>query len=96
MVFEVVQSMCGRGVGALLVSIEGSPSGILGERDVMTRVIVVRSDPQVTPGAEVMTCEVVCVEPSTSARQAMAIMTERRCRHLPVVMTRDDARARHE
>ncbi|WP_437604043.1 CBS domain-containing protein [Sorangium sp. So ce590] len=84
-VFEAVQSMCVRHVGALLVSIDGSPSGIISERDVMTRVILAWRDPATTPVAEVMTCEVVCVEPSTTARQAMAVMTERRCRHLPVV-----------
>ena len=84
-VFEAVQSMCMRRVGALLVSIDGSPSGIISERDVMARVILARRDPAETPVAEVMTCEVVCVEPSTPARQAMAVMTERRCRHLPVV-----------
>lgn len=51
----------------------------------MTRVILARRDPATTPVAGVMTCAVVCVEPSTPARQAMAVMTERRCRHLPVV-----------
>ncbi|WP_437675642.1 CBS domain-containing protein [Sorangium sp. So ce131] len=84
-VFEAVQSMCARHVGALLVSIDSSPSGIVSERDVMTRVILARRDPAKTLVAEVMTREVVCVEPSTQARQAMAVMTERRCRHLPVV-----------
>ncbi|XXX72274.1 CBS domain-containing protein [Sorangium sp. So ce134] len=84
-VFDAVQSMCARHVGALLVSIDASPSGIISERDVMTRVILARRDPAKTLVAEAMTSEVVCVEPSTPARQAMAVMTERRCRHLPVV-----------
>ncbi|AUX48670.1 inosine-5-monophosphate dehydrogenase [Sorangium cellulosum] len=84
-VFEAVQWMCARHVGALLVSIDGSPSGIISERDVMTRVILARRDPAKTLVADVMTREVVCVEPGTPARQAMAVMTERRCRHLPVV-----------
>ncbi|AUX25645.1 inosine-5-monophosphate dehydrogenase [Sorangium cellulosum] len=83
-VFEAVQSMCARRVGALLVSIDASPSGIISERDVLTRVILARREPATTLVAEVMTREVVCVEPSTPARQAMAVMTERRCRHLPV------------
>ena len=51
----------------------------------MKRGKLARRDPATTPVAGVMTCAVVCVEPSTPARQAMAVMTERRCRHLPVV-----------
>ncbi|WP_437735555.1 CBS domain-containing protein [Sorangium sp. So ce1335] len=83
-VFEAVHAMCARHVGALLVSVDSSPSGIISERDVMTRVILARRDPATTLVAEVMTREVVCVDPNTAARQAMAVMTERRCRHLPV------------
>ncbi|WP_437328874.1 hypothetical protein [Sorangium sp. So ce381] len=60
--------MCARHVGALLVSIDSSPSGILSERDVMTRVILARRNPAITLVVEVMTREVICVEPSTPAR----------------------------
>ncbi|WP_437983479.1 hypothetical protein [Sorangium sp. So ce117] len=55
-------------MGALLVSIDSSPSGILSERDVMTRVILARRNPATTLVVEVMTREVICVEPSTPAR----------------------------
>jgi CBS domain-containing protein len=84
-VHRAVEAMCERRVGALLVTADGAPLGMFSERDVMTRVILARRDPERTPVAEVMTREVLCVEPATRARVAMAVMTERRCRHLPVV-----------
>jgi CBS domain-containing protein len=84
-VFEAVQTMCERHVGALLVATPERTTGILSERDVMTRVILARRDPDRTRVDEVMTHYVVCVRVTTSVREAMAVMTERRCRHLPVV-----------
>ncbi len=72
-------------VGAVLVCDGTACSGIFTERDLMTRVILNGLDPTTTRVAEVMTADVACVQPSTPASEAMAIMTERRCRHLPVV-----------
>jgi CBS domain-containing protein len=84
-VFEAVEIMCAHRVGALLVATSNATYGIISERDVMTRVILERRDPAGTRVHEVMTHAVACVRPSTGAREAMAVMTERRCRHLPVV-----------
>ena len=84
-VFEAVEMMCARHVGALLVATTSATYGIISERDVMTRVILERRDPAATRVDEVMTHAVACVRPTTGAREAMAVMTERRCRHLPVV-----------
>jgi CBS domain-containing protein len=84
-VFEAVEMMCARRVGALLVATTSATYGIISERDVMTRVILERRDPATTRVEQVMTAAVACVRPDTPAREAMAIMTERRCRHLPVV-----------
>ena len=72
-------------IGALLVCNAGVPLGIFSERDLMRRVILARKDPMTTLVEHVMTTDVVCVTPTTRAREAMAIMTNRRCRHLPVV-----------
>lgn len=80
-----VQMMCERRVGALLVATTQATLGIVSERDVLVRLILEHRDPQATPVSEVMTRAVVCVSPTTTAREAMAVMTERRCRHLPVV-----------
>ena len=84
-VFSAVSEMCRQHVGALLVMDEGVALGIISERDMLTRVLLQRRDPITTKVSEVMTTEVVCVELDTSPTEAMRIMTERRCRHLPVV-----------
>ncbi len=83
-VLDAVERMCAQKVGALLVCDAGHPVGMFSERDLMTKVILGRKDPAVTTIGEVMSAEVVYVEPATSASEAMAVMTERRCRHLPV------------
>jgi CBS domain-containing protein len=84
-VLQAVETMCGRKVGSLIVCDGGAPVGIITERDLMTDVVLARRDPAATRVEEVMARDVVCIEPSTSAEEAMAIMTEQRCRHLPVV-----------
>jgi CBS domain-containing protein len=84
-VFHAVEKMCAERVGALMVCEEGRPVGIFTERDLMNRVILARRDPATTTIEEVMSHDVVYVEPTTRMEEAMAVMTERRCRHLPVV-----------
>jgi len=84
--YEAVQEMCRHHVGALLVCKDGKPRGIVSERDVMARVILQRLKPDEIHVEEVMTRDVVCVQPHTTVHEAMAVMTERRCRHLPVVV----------
>jgi CBS domain-containing protein len=83
-VVEAVERMCSEKVGALLVCEAGHPVGMFTERDLMTKVILGRLDPATTTVGEVMSREVVYVEPTAGASEAMAVMTERRCRHLPV------------
>jgi CBS domain-containing protein len=82
---DAVEAMCRARVGSLLVCRDGQPIGTFTERDLMARVVVARREPARTRVREVMTPEVICVEPETPVREAMAIMTKRRCRHLPVV-----------
>lgn len=84
-VYEAVEEMCRHRVGALLVCDGDAPVGMFSERDLLVRVILARRDPATTTVGEVMTHEVVCVPRETRAAEAMAIVTERRCRHLPVV-----------
>lgn len=84
-VLEAVQKMNQEHVGALLVCSEGKLVGIFTERDVLIRVVDRGCDPSATRVAEVMTRELVVVKPSTSVEEAMAIVTEKRCRHLPVM-----------
>lgn len=84
-VLSAVEMMSSKRIGALMVCEQGKPLGMFTERDLMTRVILGGRDPATTRIDEVMSKDVVFVEPSTRAEEAMAIMTERRCRHLPVV-----------
>jgi CBS domain-containing protein len=85
-VLEAVDEMCRVHVGALLVMLGDTPVGILSERDVMRRVILRRLDPEKTQVGATMTKDVVCITSDASPEQAMAVMTQRRCRHLPVVL----------
>ncbi|MBE7518094.1 MAG: CBS domain-containing protein [Thermoflexaceae bacterium] len=82
---DAVHHMNDSGVGALLVTEGAAPVGIFTERDVLRRVVDVGRDPNSTRVDEVMTADLIVVEPSTTIDQAMAVMTQRRCRHLPVV-----------
>jgi signal-transduction protein with cAMP-binding, CBS, and nucleotidyltransferase domain len=84
-ILEAVEQMCRERVGALLVMDRTTPVGIVSERDVMTRGVLKRRSPDATAVANVMTKEVVCVGAEASVEEAMAIMTHRHCRHLPVV-----------
>jgi CBS domain-containing protein len=86
LVLAAVDEMCRQHVGALLVMDGESAVGIVSERDLMKRVLLERRDPAATRIDEVMTRDVVCVPVDASPGEAMRIMTERRCRHLPVVV----------
>ena len=84
-VLDAVDMMCERRIGALLVATTQATLGILSERDVLKRVILEGREPDQTCVEDVMTRAVACVHDTTPVGDAMAIMTERRCRHLPVV-----------
>jgi CBS domain-containing protein len=85
-VIDAVDEMCHWHVGAILVCDDyGRPVGMFSERDLMERVVLRRRDPIATNVDEVMTREVACIDCDTTVNEAMAIMTQRRCRHLPVM-----------
>lgn len=84
-VLAAVRQMNDRRIGALLVVDRGRPVGIFTERDVLVRVISTGLDPEATPVGEVMTRNPVVIRSDATVAQAMVVITERRCRHLPVV-----------
>ncbi|MFN3413931.1 MAG: CBS domain-containing protein [Thermoanaerobaculum sp.] len=84
-VLQAARAMDAHNVGSLLVVDGDKPVGIFSERDLMRRVVVAGKDPAKVKVQEVMSRDVWVVEPDTRVKEAMAIMTERRCRHLPVV-----------
>ena len=84
-VYEAVQRMVETNVGSLLVTEDGEITGIVTERDYLRRVAVDPGDDKETPVRAIMSSPVVVVTPETSIDECMALMTNRRIRHLPVV-----------
>ncbi len=84
-VLDAVQRMNDRRIGSLIVCERDVPVGIFTERDVLMRVVAVFADPRTTLVEVVMTRDLVTIAPDTSIAEAMALITHRRCRHLPVV-----------
>jgi CBS domain-containing protein len=72
-------------VGAVLVMSGARLLGIFSERDVLRRVVGEHRDPDKTQIADVMTHELVVMRPSATVQDAMSVVAERRCRHLPIV-----------
>ncbi|HZT92235.1 MAG TPA: CBS domain-containing protein [Gaiellaceae bacterium] len=86
-VIDAVRTMVDANVGAILVTgADGRIEGIFTERDYLRRVAVEGRDQRETAVSEVMTREVIVVTPDTSVEEAMALMTDRRIRHAPVVV----------
>jgi CBS domain-containing protein len=84
-VWEAASAMAERRIGAVLVLQEGRIAGLFSERDLLARVVLKGLDPRETPVGSVMSTDLVVVTPDTPVHEAMAVMTERRCRHLPVM-----------
>ena len=84
-VLEAVRRMNDNGIGAILIARGAGPVGIFTERDILRRVVARGLDPATTPIGEVMTREIVFVGPTVTVGEAMAIITARRIRHLPVM-----------
>lgn len=84
-VLDAVRKMNAEKIGCLLVQTQKEVVGIFTERDVLTRVVDQGRDPVATRVEDVMTNNPVAVAPSTTVEEAMVVVTERRCRHLPVM-----------
>ena len=83
-VIEALQLMAQKDVGALLVMDGEKLVGIVSERDYARKVILHGKSSQDVPVRDVMTSQVITVDPSYSVEQCMALVTQRRIRHLPV------------
>jgi CBS domain-containing protein len=84
-VFEAIQRMVEANVGSLLVFEGDVLKGIVTERDYLRRVALEGRTERETTVGEIMTAPLVYVTPETSIEECMAVMTERRIRHLPVL-----------
>ena len=84
-VLEALKIMADREVGAVLVMDGDKLIGILSERDYARKVVLAGRSSRESPVRDVMTTQVVCVPPERSVEDCMALMTDNRLRHLPVV-----------
>jgi CBS domain-containing protein len=84
-VYDAVKQMVEANTGSLLVTVDGRIEGIVTERDYLRRVTLEGRTDQETPVSEIMSGPLIVVRPDTSVEECMAVMTDRRIRHVPVV-----------
>lgn len=84
-VFEALEVMASHDIGAVLVCTGGEIEGILSERDYARQVILKGKASRDTRVREIMSTDLVTVDPDRGIEECMALMTGRRIRHLPVV-----------
>ena len=85
MVIDAIRLMDEKNVGALPVVENGKLVGIVSERDYTRKVILKGRSSKDTPVSDIMTKQVLTVNPSNSVTECMQIMTDKRVRHLPVL-----------
>ena len=84
-VFDAVKLMAEKNIGALMV-IEGEKIvGLITERDYARKIVLMARSSKETPVRDVMTSQVMYVRPDQTSEECMALMTENRLRHLPVM-----------
>ena len=84
-VYDAMKLMADKGIGALLVIEREKVVGIISERDYARKVILQGRSSRTTQVREIMTSRVAYAEPEQNIEECMALMTEMRIRHLPVM-----------
>ncbi|HEY5292347.1 MAG TPA: CBS domain-containing protein [Burkholderiales bacterium] len=84
-VLDALKLLAEKDVGAVLVMDGTHLVGIFSERDYARKVALKGKSSSDTPVSEIMTRQVVCVTPAQTNEECMALMTEKRIRHLPVI-----------
>ena len=84
-VYAAIKLLADYEIGALMVMDRGKLVGIVSERDYTRKVALQGRNSKDTTVADIMTSNVMVVKPQTSTRDAMALMSEKKIRHLPVL-----------
>jgi len=85
-VFDAVQMMAEKNVGALAVVENGRLVGMVSERDYTRKVILHGKASKTTPVREILSGQVIAVTPDHTIEACLRLMTEHRIRHLPVLV----------
>jgi CBS domain-containing protein len=84
-VFEAIKKMADRDVGSVVVIDDGKPVGIFTERHYARKVFLEGRASPTTRVGDIMETRVACARPEQTVEECMAVMTEKRIRHLPVL-----------
>ncbi|MGJ3493781.1 Hypoxic response protein 1 [Piscirickettsia salmonis] len=84
-VYDCTLMMAEKNIGALPIVENNALVGIFTERDLMLKVVKERKNPEALAVNEVMTKEVIYIHKNSSLNEAMAIMTDQRIRHIPLL-----------
>jgi CBS domain-containing protein len=84
-VYDAVNLMAEHDIGALVVVENDNVVGMFSERDYSRKIILHGKSSKDTQVDEIMTHEVLCISPDQSVAKCMALMTEKRIRHIPVL-----------
>jgi CBS domain-containing protein len=84
-VYDALRLMAEKNIGAVMVLSGQEVEGIFSERDYARKVILLGKTSKETLVSEIMTTRVISIEPDWTADQCMALMTDKRIRHLPVM-----------
>jgi len=85
MVFDAIQMMADKNIGALLVTEQDKLIGIMSERDYTRKIALKGKSSKQTPVREILSDEIFTVTPAHTIEDCMRLMTENRIRHLPVL-----------
>lgn len=84
-VLDAIKLMAAKGIGALVVMSGEELRGIVSERDYARKVILKGRASDTTPILDIMTSKVITTSPDATVDSCMKLMTDKKCRHLPVV-----------
>jgi CBS domain-containing protein len=84
-VFNALQQLANHNVGAMMVMDQGKLVGVFSERDYTRKIALAGKSSKDTQVKDIMTPDVLTVSPQTRTRECMALMSQRKIRHLPVV-----------